>query len=175
MSLLTAGQVQLISPYNGSNKTVKLGSSFNFSWNYNGDLGRVEWGTKKRDRIAIDVLLFVLDINGPFTPNVPQYNGRCFGSWNQKSPGQVNFTLKLIKEIDNQIFIFRFVSNDPVAPDVFDMVQLIVKGKYFYDVMNCCFIMEGSMKFWNGQVMPFNTERNNFSAHCKQKECCHEN
>ena len=175
VSLLSAGQIQLISSYNESNRTVKLGSSFNFSWNYSGDLRRVEWGTKKKDRIAIDVRLFVLDINGPLTPDVPQYNNRRNGSWNRQSRGQVMFTLKPIKEVDNQVFIFRFVSNDPVAPDKFDMVRLIVKGKNFYDVMNCCFVMEDSMKFWNGQVMPFNTERNNFSAHCKQKKCCHEN
>ena len=47
-------------------------------------------------------------------------------------------------------------------------------------MINCCFIREGtegSMKFWNGQVMPVNfnnTERNNFNAHCKQKKSYHE-
>ena len=50
---------------------------------------------------------------------------------NQQSPGQVKFTLNPIKEVDNQVFIFKFTPNDPLASDVFDMVQLIVKGKIF--------------------------------------------
>ena len=50
---------------------------------------------------------------------------------NQQSPGQVKFTLNPIKEVDNQVFIFKFTPNDPLASDVFDMVQLIVKGVVF--------------------------------------------
>ena len=131
VSLLTAGQVQLESSYSGSNRTAKLGSSFDFSWNYTGNLHRVEWGTKEKGIIALDVLLFILDRNGHLIPNVSQYNGRRFGSMNQQSPGQVKFTLNPIKEVDNQVFIFKFTPNDPLASDVFDMVQLIVKGKIF--------------------------------------------
>ena len=66
------------------------------------------------------------------------------------------FTLKPIKAVDNQVFLFRFVSDNPFASDVFDMVQLIVKGKIFDYVMNGCFIMEGSINFQNGQVMLLN-------------------
>ena len=142
--------------YDGISRTVKLGSSFDFLWNYAGDLGRVEWGTKDKGKKAIDVRLFVLDGNKRVASNVSQYNGRCFGNWSQQSPGQVIFTLNPIKEVDNQVFIFRFVSDNPAASDVFDIVQLIVKGKNFYYLMNCCFIMEGTMKFKNGQVMPLN-------------------
>ena len=53
---------------------------------------------------------------------------------NQQSPGQVKFTLNPIKEVDNQVFIFKFTPNDPLASDVFDMVQLIVKGKIFIEL-----------------------------------------
>ena len=66
------------------------------------------------------------------------------------------FTLNGIKAIDNQVFIFKFVTNDIAALVVFDTVQLIVKGKNFYYVMNFYFVMEGSLKFWNEQVMPLN-------------------
>ena len=131
VSLLTAGQVQLESSYSGSNRTVKLGSSFDFSWNYTGDLRRVEWGMKRREIYDVNVTLFILDRYGHLTPNVSQYNGRRFGSMNQQSPGQVKFTLNPIKEVDNQVFIFKFTPNNPSAPDVFDMVQLIVTGKIF--------------------------------------------
>ena len=148
------GQVQLQSSYGGS-RTVKLGSSFNFSWNYTGNLRRVEWGTKDRGKNDLAVTLFILDKNGRRTPNISQYNGRRFGHWNQQSPGQVIFTLDPIEEVDNQVFIFKFVPDNFFAPDVFDIVQLIVKGKNFCYVMNC-FIMEGTMKFWNVQVMPLN-------------------
>ena len=147
VSLLTASQVQLESSYSGSNKTVKLGSSFEFSWNYTGDLRLVEWGTKYEEINALNVTLFVLDRNGHLIPNIPQYNGRRFGSWNQKSPGQVKFTLNSIKEVDNQVFIFRFVPVNFLAPTIFDVAQLIVRGKNFYYSMNCCFIMEGSINF----------------------------
>ena len=156
VSLLTAEQVQLESSYCGSNRTAKLGSSFDFLWNYSGNLRRVEWGTKERETISLDVYLFILDRNEHLTPNVSQYNGRCFGSWNQQSPGQVMFTLNPIKAVDNQVFLFRFVSDSPLASDVFDMVQLIVKGKIFDYVVNGCFIIEGSINFQNRQVMLLN-------------------
>ena len=66
------------------------------------------------------------------------------------------FTLKPIKAVDNQVFFFRFVPNNPLALDVFDMVQLIVKGKIFDYVVNGCFIIEGSINFQNRQVMLLN-------------------
>ena len=125
-------------------------------WNYSGNLRRVEWGTKERGIKSLDVLLFILDRNGHLTPNVSQYNGRRFGSWNQQSASQVKFTLNPIKAVDNQVFLFRFFPINPLAPDVFDVVQLIVKGKIFDYVMSCCFIMEGSINFQNGQVMLLN-------------------
>ena len=130
--MLTAGQVKLESSYGGSSRIVKLGSSFDFSWNYTGDLGSVEWGTKDREIREVNVTLFTLDkIDGHIVPNVSQYIGRRHGSWNQQSPGQVKFTLNRIKAVDNQVFIFKFVTDDIAASDVFDTVQLIVKGKNF--------------------------------------------
>ena len=66
------------------------------------------------------------------------------------------FTLYPIKVVDNQVFIFKFVPVDALAADGHDIVQLIVQGKNFYYVMNCCFILEDSMKFGNGQVIPLN-------------------
>lgn len=112
---------------------------------------RVEWGTKVSQKNALDVTLFILDINGRLIPNVSQYNDRRSGSWDQKSPGQVNFTLNPIKEVDNQVFIFRFVPMKGLAPNVFDSVRLIVKGKDVFYVMNCCFIMEDSIKLRMGK------------------------
>ena len=142
--------------------TAQLGSSFEFSWNYTGDLSKVEWGIKDKEIIALDVTLFILGKNGRLIPNISKYNGRLFGSWNQPSPRQVTFTLKPIKKVDNQVFIFRFYPENNLASSVFDIVQLIVRGKNFYCVISCCFTSECSMKFWNGQVMPFDfnkTER----------------
>ena len=46
------------------------------------------------------------------------------------------FTLNPIKEVDDQVFIFKFVPIDALASDVYDIVRLIVKGKNFYKVMN---------------------------------------
>lgn len=106
-----------------------LGSSFDFSWNYIGDLIKIEWGTKDNNIINLDVVLFILARDGWHTPNISQYNGRCFGHWNEQSPGQVIFTLNPIEEVDNQVFIFRFIPANNLATDVYDIVQLIVKGK----------------------------------------------
>ena len=156
VSSSTVEQIQLESLYSGHNRTAKLGSSFDFLWNYRGGLRRVEWGTKDRDIAALDITLFILDRGGRLIPNVSQYNGRRFSSWNQQLPGQVKFTLNPIKEVDNQVFIFKFFPVDTLASIVFDTVQLLVKGKNFNYVMNFCFIMEGYMKFQNGQVMLLN-------------------
>ena len=156
LSLLTAGQVQLESSYNRSSRTAILGSSFDFSWTYTGDLRKVEWGTKDKDITDLNVTLFILVNNGRLIPNVSQYNGRRFGRWNQQSSKQVTFTLNPIKEVDNQVFIFRFFPTNKVVPWVLDIVQLIVKGKNFSCVIDCCFITKGSMKFGSGRVMPFN-------------------
>ena len=46
------------------------------------------------------------------------------------------FTLKPIKEVDNQVFIFKFVPVNNLAADVYDIVQLIVKGKNLYYLIN---------------------------------------
>ena len=104
---------------------------FDFSWNYTGDLRKVEWGTKDKDIIEVNITLFILGGNGRLIPNVSQYNGRRFGSWNQPSRRQVTFTLNPIKEVDNQVFIFKFFPKNNAAPRVFDVVRLIVKGKNF--------------------------------------------
>ena len=42
------------------------------------------------------------------------------------------FTLNPIKGVDNRDFIFRFVPTSGLVSDVYDTVQLIVKGKKFY-------------------------------------------
>ena len=90
---------------------------------------------RDREIYDVNVTLFILDRNGHLTPNVSQYNGRRFGSMNQQSPGQVKFTLNPIKEVDNQVFIFKFAPNNYLAPNVFDMVQLIVRGKIFFIIL----------------------------------------
>ena len=128
--LLAAGELQL-EPSGGSKRNATLGSSFDFLWNYTGDLLSVEWGTKDKERNDLDVTIFILDVNEHIIPNVSQYNGRRFGNWSQPSPGQVKFTLDPIKAVDNQVFIFKFVPSDPSASEVFEVVQLIVIGKNF--------------------------------------------
>ena len=97
----------------------------------------VEWGIKDPEILKVRVTLATIDSNSEYhTPDVSQYNGRCLGSWNRQSPGQVMFTLNGIKEVDNQVFVFKFVTNDIAALDVYDTVQLIVKGKNFYYVFS---------------------------------------
>ena len=46
---------------------------------------------------------------------------------------------------------------DSFAPTIFDVAQLIVRGKNFYYSMNCCFIMEGSINFleWASYAIEF--------------------
>ena len=99
----------------------------------------VEWGTKDKNIMSANVLLLIIGINEHLILNVSQYNGRCFCSWNQQSPGQVSCTLNPIKVVDNQVFIFKFVPKDDLASAEYDTVQLIVKGKNFYYVINFLF------------------------------------
>ena len=121
--------MQLTSKYDGTYVTVNLDSSVTFTWNFTGELRIAEWGTKKSGVRVIDDNLLTLQTNGPQSFNVPLYNGRVNGSWNGKSPGQVTFTLTSIKEVDNRMFLFIFKPKNLVAENVFDKVQLIVRGK----------------------------------------------
>ena len=119
------------SHYNGSDVIGYLNSTVNFTWTFTGGLRAVNWGTKQSGAIDLEQELVSLDKTGPISLNVPPlYSGRVNGSWDGRTPGKLLFTLTSIKEEDDkQIFICKLSPTLLVAPEVYDTVQLTVRGK----------------------------------------------
>ncbi|PFX24002.1 Retrovirus-related Pol polyprotein from transposon 17.6 [Stylophora pistillata] len=122
-----ANEVQLDSPYGGTNVTVSLHSSVTFKWTFSGGLLEATWATKRKDALDIDQVLMTIGMVKQQIFNVSLYNGRVNGSWNGKSPGQVSFTLSPIKEVDNRFFLCIFKPIDFGVLSTKDTVQLIVQ------------------------------------------------
>lgn len=122
--------MEFTSRYNGSDVIGYLHSALNFSWTHTGVLRQVDCGTKRSDAIALDQRLVSFDGNGQLPLNLPpQYSGRVNGSWDS-STGHLTFTLASIKEEDdNTIFLCKLSPKDLLIDDLFDSVQLIVRGK----------------------------------------------
>ncbi|XP_022793349.1 hemicentin-1-like [Stylophora pistillata] len=124
---VVANEVQLDSPYGGTNVTVSLHSSVTFKWTFSGGLLEATWATKRKDALDIDQVLMTIGMVKQQIFNVSLYNGRVNGSWNGKSPGQVSFTLSPIKEVDNRFFLCIFKPIDFGVLSTKDTVQLIVQ------------------------------------------------
>lgn len=135
------------SHYNGSDVIGYLNSTVNFTWTFTGGLRLVVWGTKQSGAIDLDEKLVSFNENGPISLNVPSlYSGRVNGSWDGRTPGKLMFTLTSIKgEDDKQIFICKLSPKVLVAPEVYDTVQLIVRGncwtKFFLQSCSCRFVL----------------------------------
>ena len=100
-----------------------VGLSFNFTWSISGDVKGAHLEINSNVLVSIDKALQVNTIT-----NSP-YSGRVSAVWNGKSPGQVTYTLNLIRMTDEGSYICRLI---PVALDEIqrtDTVQLIVLGK----------------------------------------------
>ena len=128
--ILSAGQVQFISTYNGQNVFGTLGSSVNFTWTFTGDMISVNWGTKQSGVDKIHTLLVALTTTGS-GPVVlpPRYAQRVNGTWDgETSPGRVTFTLTSIRENDDNFYACQIAPVNLLTSEVFDTVQLVVRG-----------------------------------------------
>ena len=100
-----------------------VGSSVNFTWTFSGDVKVAQLEINSNVLISINKALKVTTIT-----NSP-YSGRVSPVWNGNIPGQVTFTLNLIRMTDEGSYICRLI---PVAFDDIqrtDTVQLIVMGE----------------------------------------------
>ena len=121
--LCTVCQIQFSSTYNNNKVTGIVGSSVNFTWSISGDVKVAQLEINSNVLVSIDKALQVTTIT-----NSP-YSRRVSVVWNGRSPGQVTFTLNLIRMTDEGSYICRLM---PVALDdiqLTDTVQLIVLGK----------------------------------------------
>ena len=104
-----------------------VGSSVNFTWNFSGDVKEARLvtqdGSTQLQVISINKLLQVsTGINSP-------YSGRVSAVWNGKSPGQVTFTLNLIRMTDEGPYTCKLKPVDFLQITPSDTLQLIVLGK----------------------------------------------
>ena len=118
------------STYQGKTVTALVGSSVNFTWNFSGDVGRVQWGLKMVDMYDIDynnrlVVLVVGFGSVPFS--VPSaYVGRVSGVL---FSGQAIFTLSSITRNDED-FYGCVIRSSSIVQSEFDYLRLFVLGKF---------------------------------------------
>ena len=130
-----------MSPYNGLKVTGIVGSNVNFTWAFrSGNVDAVQWGTKRDGVLSIKDLLVDVDrlLTVTKTAN-SRYSGRVSGIWNGSSPGQVTFTLNQLQVADENFYACRLVPESLFEAFVYDIVQLLVLGKYPQIVFTPCF------------------------------------
>ena len=99
-----------------------VGSSVNFTWTYSGDVKRAQLAIASVVLISINKLQVTTIQNSP-------YSGRVSVVWKGTSPGQVTFTLDLIRMTDEESYTCTLLPSDSGQIRRFDTVQLIVLGK----------------------------------------------
>ena len=120
-------QIQFTSTYNNNKVTGIVGSSVNFTWTFSGDVEVARLvtqdGLTELLVISINKVLQVsTGINSP-------YSGRVSAVWNGKSPGQVTFTLNLVRITDEGFYMCKLKPVDDFQNSPSDTLQLIVLGK----------------------------------------------
>ena len=120
-------QIQFTSTYNNNKVTGIVGSSVNFTWTFSGDVKEARLVTQDGSTellvISINKILQVsTGLNSP-------YRGRVRAVWNGKSPGQVTFTLNLIRRTDKASYTCKLKPVDFLQTTPSDTLQMIVLGK----------------------------------------------
>lgn len=135
--LCTVCQLQWTLPYGGKQVTGVLGSSFNFSWTFNGGSAKmIQWGTKRTGSFAFVETLVTITKSTTVTittiSDPSPYSGHVGGFWDGTSPGQVTFTLNLTRKEDERIYMCRIRDGLLDGEVIFDTVKLLVLGRYIY-------------------------------------------
>ena len=127
----TESAVQFTDPYNGEVLSGLLNTSVSFSWTFNGDFDFVRFGLKSKESNDVNATLAAVTKAGAASVSIPSsYVGRVSGEWNNKiSPGKATFTLTSIGLEDAALYSCRITPSD-VSSNVFDFVELVVKGKH---------------------------------------------
>ena len=105
-----------------------FGLSVNFTWNFNGDVAVARLVTQdgSTELLVISINKLLQVSSGTNSP----YSGRVSAVWNGKSPGQVTFTLNLIRMTDEGSYTCKLKPVDDFQNIISDTLQLIVLGKY---------------------------------------------
>lgn len=107
--------------------TGVLGSSFNFTWTFHGNVKSFEWGTEKSVNNFDEVLVSIDNSNSVNTiGRSSRYHGRVSGVWDGKNPGQVTFILNSINMGDERRHACQLLSNPSFT--CFKCQNLIVNG-----------------------------------------------
>lgn len=113
--------------YRGRKVTGVLGSSFNFTWTFRGNVKSFEWGTEKSVNNFDEVLVSIDNSNSVNTiGRSSRYHGRVSGVWDGKNPGQVTFILNSINMGDERRYACRLRPVSLFDSYAFDNVQLLV-------------------------------------------------
>ena len=121
--LCTVCQVQFTSTYNNNNVIGIVGSYVNFTWTFSGDVEEAQLEINSNVLVSINKILQVTTIT-----NSP-YSGRVGAVWDGRSPGQVTFTLNLIRMTDEGSYTCKLKPVDDFQNSPSDTLQLIVLGK----------------------------------------------
>ena len=100
-----------------------VGSSVSFTWIFSGDVKVAQLEINSNVLISINKIFQVTTIT-----NSP-YSGRVSVVWNGKSPGQITFTLNLIRMTDEGSYTCTLIPSDSGQIRRIDTVQLTVMGK----------------------------------------------
>ena len=120
-------QIQFISTYNNNKVTGIVGSSVNFTWTFSGDVevARLVTQDGSTELLVISINKLLQVSTGTNSP----YSGRVSAVWNGKSPGQVTFTLNLIRMTDEGFYTCKLKPVDDLQKTPSDTLRLIVLGK----------------------------------------------
>jgi len=110
--------------------TGLVNSSFNFSWNFSGDVRRISWGVwNKANKYFVTILLEVTKSATGQVSSSSTYYGRVVGSRKGNSSySQVIFTLHSVTKKDETIYGCVLYPRNLDLMAKYDTVNFAVKG-----------------------------------------------
>ena len=139
--------------------TGLVNSSFNFSWNFSGDVRRISWGVwDTTNKYFVTILLEVTKSATVQVSSSSTYYGRVVGSHKGNSSyTQAIFTLYSITKKDETIYGCVLYPRNLDLMATYDTVNLAVRGGYskkssaFFSSakkINKTFLEDGKHSFW---------------------------
>lgn len=127
---VATAEIQFTSKYSAQTVAGLVNSSFNFSWNFSGDVKDIIWGVW--DTASNDFLTQLVMVTQSATVLVSSsstYYGRVVGSRRGSSSNrEVIFTLLSITEKDETIYGCVLYPRNHDSRTKYDTVNLVVKG-----------------------------------------------
>ena len=129
-TFVATSQIQFISKFSGQTVTGLVNSSFNFSWNFSGDVRHISWGVWDHTMMGFKTVLVVVTQSAAVQiASLSPYYGRVVGSRKYSSSySQVIFTLRSIKKVDGKVYGCVLYPGHPDSRTKYDTVNFAVKG-----------------------------------------------